>query len=181
MKNGGNRPGDGGLTGLGDGARVSKGAARIAALGTLDELGAALGMASAEMHDPATRELVASLQRDLLALGARLATGAEEGPAPLDRASFKRVRLERIERVMAELEEQLPDLRAFILLGGTRAGAALHWARTVCRRAERAVVGLAEKETVDPVALSYLNRLSDVLFALARTENHRAGVIDAEW
>ena len=174
--------GDRGTTGLADGARVSKSDARISALGAVDELNAALGMVRAGAgHDP-LRELVASLQRDLLALGAKLARPpAERKGDGAERVRWSSERVARVERLLEAAEQRLPELRAFVLPGGSTAAASLQWARTICRRAERAVVALAEREALDASALSYLNRLSDLLFTLAREENQRQDVTDEIW
>jgi cob(I)alamin adenosyltransferase len=173
--------GDRGQTALADGARVSKGSARIAALGGVDELNAALGVARCACGEAAARELLASLQRDLLALGAQLASPATGKRPSGEKASWSAARLARIEAVIDAVETRLPALAAFVLPGGSAAGAALQWARAVCRRAERSVVALAGQEDVDPLALAYLNRLSDLLFALARGENQRQGIVDEVW
>jgi len=175
--------GDTGQTGLADGARVSKSDARVSALGAVDELNAALGVVRAGVApDAPLRELVASLQRDLLALGANLARpAADRTSAAAERARWSSERLERIDGLIEATELRLPGLKAFVLPGGSATAASLQWARTVCRRAERAVVALAEKEPLDATALSYLNRLSDLLFALAREENQRQDVTDEIW
>jgi cob(I)alamin adenosyltransferase len=178
----GARTGDRGTTGLANGARVSKSDARISALGAVDELNAALGLVRAATATDGLRELLASLQRDLLALGGKLARPADDrGRADAERARWSPERVKRVEDLIEAAEVRLPELKAFVLPGGSPSGAALQWARTVCRRAERGVVALAEKETTDATALSYLNRLSDLLFALAREENQRQNVPDEIW
>jgi len=169
------KTGDRGETGLLGSGRVSKASPRIEAYGTVDELNAVLGVAAAELEDdPEVREAIERIQNDLHTVCADLA-------APdLDDARVPRIRAqhtEALERLCDRLEEELPPLTQFVLPGGTRAGAALHWARTVCRRAERRVVSLreSEKDRVNPEVVRYLNRLSDLLFLLARWANHRAG------
>jgi cob(I)alamin adenosyltransferase len=173
--------GDRGRTRLADGASVSKCSARVAALGAIDELNAALGLARSLCKREGLLETVASLQRDLLALGSLLAR-ANPGPhASEAKTAWSVARTTRLDDLIEATEAQLPPLHAFVLPGGSPAGAALQWARTVCRRAEREAMALAEQETVDPSALSYVNRLSDLLFALARAENQHQGVRDEEW
>jgi cob(I)alamin adenosyltransferase len=176
------RTGDDGETGLFGGGRVPKSDIRVRAYGEVDELNAVLGWVLARLPDSESEvaERLTLVQGDLFALGAHLATpeGARSRahlpPLPADRpASF--------ETWIDRAEEELPTLRSFILPGGTEAGAALHLGRTVCRRAERAVVALAAEETVEPEVLVYLNRLSDLLFDLARLVNHRAGVPETPW
>ena len=127
-------------------------------------------------------ELLEGIQRDLFSIGGRLATPAPEKVAKaIEKAVLPPERAQAFERVMDEAEEVLPPLRAFILPGGTPKAAALHLARTVCRRAERSAVGLAATEPVPGEILVYLNRLSDLLFTLARLVNHRAGSPDLTW
>ena len=176
------RGGDGGETSLFGGARVGKGHVRVEALGAVDELNATIGWAATPLTDPPTREGLEAVQHDLFAIGAELAPPpAREGrarPATPGMASGRTAELEAwIDEVVAEV----PELRAFVIPGGSPAGAALHLARTVCRRAERAVVRLTELDDVDDAVMAYLNRLSDLLFTLARRENHRQGAGDIEW
>lgn len=176
------RTGDSGETGLFDGTRVSKSDARVAAYGDVDELHAWLGLALAAGPSGAVNEPIAGwiehIQRDLFALGARLADPRHKIAARVEKATLGVADVARLEGWIDALEAGLPPLRRFILAGGAPAGAALHVARTVCRRAERAVVGLGE---VEPELLAYLNRLSDLLFVLARAVNQRAGVPETEW
>lgn len=176
------RTGDSGETGLFGGGRTSKANPRVEAYGDVDELNAAIGAALLTVRDEQVRSVAAGIQPDLLVLGAHLAT-------PPPRPHRRRPELPRLpEGRVAELEQwidraedEMPELRAFILPGGSTGGAALHLARTVCRRAERRVVALAAAEPVDPWILTYLNRLSDLLFDLARLENHRAGTPETRW
>lgn len=174
------RTGDEGETGLFGGGRVRKSNARVAAYGDVDELNAVLGWTLVRADDPEVRQRLTAVQGDLLAIGAHLATppGARSAshlpPLPTGRAA-------EFEAWMDAAEDELEPLRSFILPGGSAVGAALHVARTVCRRAERTVVGLAETEDVAPEILVYLNRLSDLLFELARLANHRAGVPERPW
>jgi cob(I)alamin adenosyltransferase len=171
------RTGDSGETGLFDGTRVSKADPRVSAYGEVDELNAWLGLARASGLDPALAEMIERIQRDLFALGARLADPAHKIAPRVSKAQVRSEDVERLEGWIDTLESELPPLRRFILAGGSPAGAALHVARTVCRRAERAVVGLAG----DPEMIVFLNRLSDLLFVMARAANKRAGVPEMEW
>jgi cob(I)alamin adenosyltransferase len=174
------KTGDSGETSLFDGTRVSKTDPRVAAYGDVDELQAALGVSAAAGLDADLSELVVSIQRDLFALGARLADPRHRIAARVTKIVVDEASVTRLEQWIDRLEEQLPPLRHFILSGGNVPGASLHLARTICRRAERAVIGLGE-QAVEPVVLVYLNRLSDLLFVLARAVNHRAGIAEIEW
>ncbi len=174
------RTGDGGETGLFDGTRVPKSDARVDAYGEIDELNALLGVARTLALDSDIDETVAALQRDLFALGARLADPAERIAARVTKATIGQDDVARLESWIDRFEEELPPLRRFILPGGSPAGATLHLARTVCRRAERRIVGLGP-EAVEPVLIAYVNRLSDFLFVVARVVNKRGGVSEAEW
>lgn len=179
------RRGDEGETSLLGGARVPKDDARVEAYGTLDELNAAVGLAlgldEGHLEDDQTR--LQRVQDDLFALGARLAAGdperaEEKGIVP----DFPPRRVEDLEAWIDELEATLPALDAFIHPGGVPAGAQLHAARTVCRRAERAVVRLArDRPVLREAVLPYVNRLSDLLFTLARAVNRRAGEAEIRW
>ena len=125
-------------------------------------------------------ELIESLQRDLFAVGARLADPSARIAPRVAKASVAEMEIERLEHAIDTLEAELPPLRRFILPGGSPAGALLHLARTVCRRGERRVIGLGA-DAVEPVLIVYLNRLSDLLFVMARAVNHRAQVPETEW
>ena len=177
------RTGDGGDTALFGGGRVPKDHPRVAAYGTVDELNACLGWAVAVVAGSDVRERLSGIQHDLFAIGALLATPAsKEGrPAPKGLPEPPTSRVDEMEAWMDEADERLPALRAFVLPGGSTGAAALHLARTVCRRAERAVVHLAALEPVDAWTLTYLNRLSDLLFTFARLENLVSGGGDVEW
>jgi cob(I)alamin adenosyltransferase len=176
------RGGDAGETSLGDGRRVSKAALRIAAYGTVDELGAVLGIARTHPLPGEIDAWLGRIQNDLFDLGADLCVPEEERE---DRQSTReRTRLRIAPEQVAWLEgrcdevnETLPPLTSFVLSGGTPGAAALHLARTVCRRAERETVALAASETVGSDALQYLNRLSDLLFLLARAANPPGGEV----
>ena len=173
------RTGDAGETSLFDGTRVSKADARVDAYGEVDELNAFLGLARASDLDPDVDEPVLRIQRDLFALGACLADPAGKIAARVTKAAVTDADVTRLEALIDRFEAELPPLTRFILAGGAPAGAALHAARTVCRRAERRVVSLSP--TADGLVVRYLNRLSDLLFVLARVVNHRAGVAETEW
>lgn len=173
------RTGDDGTTGLFAGGRTSKASLRVEAYGTVDELNAQIGLARAASPSAFTDAALEQVQNVLFHVGADLAT-------PLDAEAKWIVRTtpaqaEWLERSIDEMTAQLPELRAFILPGGTPAAAHIHVARTVCRRAECITVALAAAEPVNPDALVYLNRLSDWLFTLARFENMQAGREDVTW
>ncbi len=173
------RTGDGGETSLFSGDRTRKDDPRVDAYGEIDELNAWLGLVRASALDPLLDPAIVDLQRDLFALGAQLADPADKLAPRVTKAVIDDDHIRRLEQLIDRLEDELPPLRRFILAGGTGAGAALHVARTVCRRAERRMVAL--KPPIDPVLLRYVNRLSDLLFVLARVANHRGGVPDTEW
>ena len=173
------RTGDTGETSLFDGTRARKDDPRVDAYGEVDELNAWLGFVRASAPAPAIDAELAPIQRDLFALGAQLADPADKLAARVTKAIVSDEDVARLEQAIDRLDAALPPLRRFILAGGTPAGAALHVARTVCRRAERRIVAL--DPPVDPVLVRYMNRLSDLLFVLARAVNQRAGVLEAEW
>lgn len=177
------RRGDAGQTDLFGGERVGKDAQRVATYGDVDELNAALGVAIAAGSDPALAESLARIQSALFDLGASLATPDEAHRRKAGVLGVDDADITALEALIDRLETGLAPLTTFILPGGTRAAAAFHVARTVCRRAERAVVHLAAMpgESVEPTATRYLNRLSDLLFVLARHENARGGVADVAW
>src|SRR5262245_49282912 len=173
------RTGDAGETSLFDGTRVSKADDLIDAFGEVDELNAWLGLARAAGVDPDLDTILAGVQRDLFALGAELADPREKIAARVSKAAIPDERIDDLEAVIDRLDSELRPLKRFILPGGVTAGAVLHLARTVCRRAERRIVGLHPSR--DPLFIRYLNRLSDLLFVMARVANHRAAVPEAEW
>jgi cob(I)alamin adenosyltransferase len=176
------RSGDDGETALFGGGRVPKAHARVEAYGTVDELNAVLGLAIAQVRDPGTVTRLETIQHDLFTLGAELATPpAREGRRRPATPEVPEDRVPEMEKWIDEADDELPPLRAFVLPGGCEGAATLHFARTVCRRAERQVVALAASEWVGDGVVPYLNRLSDLLFTLARLENHRLGVGDVEW
>jgi cob(I)alamin adenosyltransferase len=173
------RSGDGGETSLFDGTRVRKNDERVDAYGEVDELNAWLGFARAWDANGPFDAALGQIQRDIFALGAQLADPADKLAPRVTKAVLTDADVVRLEGLIDRLDAQLPPLRRFILAGGTAAGSALHVARTVCRRAERRIVAL--EPPVEPVLLRYVNRLSDLLFVLARAANHRAGVSETEW
>ncbi|HEX7487175.1 MAG TPA: cob(I)yrinic acid a,c-diamide adenosyltransferase [Vicinamibacterales bacterium] len=174
------RTGDAGETGLYDGRRVSKSDLRVDAYGDIDELNAAIGVALATGVDPAMVAMLESIQRDLLALGARLADPNHRVADRVRKMAVGGADVSRLEQWIDQMEAGLPPLRRFILPGGSVSGAALHLARTICRRAERRMVALGTDE-VDSGLLAYINRLSDFLFVAARAVNRRNGVPELEW
>jgi cob(I)alamin adenosyltransferase len=176
------KTGDGGKTGLFGGGRVGKDHPRVEAYGDVDELNAALGFARAVEALPRIDELLVPIQRDLFAIGALLATpDREKMRQHLEKARVDDERVAELERAIDDADRELKPLRAFVLPGGTAKAAALHVARTVCRRAERRVVRLQLDEELPPVVIVYLNRLSDLLFTLARLANQRADAAEVTW
>ncbi len=167
------RTGDAGTTGLGDGSRVAKDSLRIEAIGAVDELNSVLGVLLAEGLPDDTARCLTDVQHDLFDLGGELSI---PGASAVTDAHVARLELE-VERV----NDSLAPLKEFILPGGTRAAALAHVARTVCRRAERALVAAAETETISTPARIYLNRLSDLLFVLARALNRAGAQPDVLW
>lgn len=174
------KTGDAGDTGLFDGTRVSKADPRVEAYGDVDELAAWLGLARARLRDDDVMAVIGDIQRDLFAVGARLADPRHRISARVDKADLDEGHVQRLEQAIDTFESELTPLRRFILAGGSETGATLHLARAVCRRAERRVVGLGA-DAVDAVVVIYLNRLSDLLFVMARVVNARAGVPETEW
>jgi cob(I)alamin adenosyltransferase len=168
------RNGDDGKTGLADGSRVAKDAARITAIGEVDELNSALGVLLADTGLPAAvDDALAPVQHDLFDLGGELSVPGH--------SIISDAHVARLERALDALNATLPPLEDFILPGGSRGAAAAHLARAVCRRAERALATLAREETIPPLLLQYLNRLSDLLFVAARALNREAGHGDVLW
>src|SRR5438128_4287056 len=168
------RTGDTGQTALVGGARISKASLRVEAYGEVDELNSWLGLVRARLADKQVDEALGHIQNDLFTLGADLAS-----PAEIDVPRINESFVTSLEHFSDEFLSELEPLKEFILPGGSEAGATLHIARTVARRAERRVVALAEHEAVNAATIIYLNRLSDLLFILARAVNHRAGIPEA--
>lgn len=176
------RTGDAGETALFGGGRVPKSHPRVEAYGDVDELNAALGLARSIELMPRIDEVLVPLQRDLFAIGALLATpDRDKMKRHLEKASIDERRVSELERAIDDGDRELEPLKAFIIPGGTPKAAALHVARTVCRRAERRVIALMPSEEIPQIVVIYLNRLSDLLFTLARVANRRAGAGEVTW
>jgi len=176
------RTGDTGDTGLFGGGRVPKSDPRVAAYGDVDELNSAIGIARAAAPADLFDGELEAIQRDLFSIGGHLATpDPDKVRAALAKADLSERRVVEFEQLIDAADGELPPLRAFVLPAGTPKAAALHLARTICRRAERSVVSLARESDVPALFLTYLNRLSDLLFTLARLANHRAGRGDVTW
>jgi cob(I)alamin adenosyltransferase len=176
------RTGDAGETGLFGGGRVSKTHPRVEAYGDVDELNAAIGLARS--IEPLSRvdEVLVPLQRDLFSIGALLATpDRDKMKRHLEKARIDEGRIAELEHAIDDGDRELEPLKAFIIPGGTPKAAALHVARTVCRRAERRVLVLVPDEAIPEIVIIYLNRLSDLLFTLARVANRRAGSGEVTW
>ena len=167
------RTGDDGTTGLGEGTRVGKDSPRIAAMGDLDELNSAIGVVLAETLPEAVRKVLTTVQNDLFDLGGEICIPG--------RSALWQAHLKEIDSRLASLRKPLPPLREFVLPGGTRAAAACHVARAVCRRAERSLVALGRVESVSELSVQYMNRLSDLLFLAARTINAASRTAEPMW
>ena len=174
------RTGDSGDTSLFDGTRVRKNDPRVAAYGDVDELHACIGMARAFKLPADLEEISLAIQRDLFALGARLADPAHKIAKRVEKIVIDDRSVARLEEWIDKLDLELPPLRHFVLSDGCPPAAALHLARNVCRRAERSILALGEA-AVEPVAIVYVNRLSDLLFTMARATNHRCGTPETPW
>ncbi len=176
------KTGDNGETGLFGGGRVPKDHLRVAAYGDVDELNSFLGLVRATPPAHDFDPLLESIQRDLFSIGGHLATpDPDKVKKALEKAELSEARITAFERTIDAADRELPPLKAFVLPAGTPKAATLHVARTVCRRAERSVVHLAHESPVPDLFLVYLNRLSDLLFTLARLANHQAGTGDITW
>jgi len=174
------KTGDAGETSLFDKTRVSKADPRVDAYGEVDELNATLGAARAAGLDADLAGSLETIQKELFAVGARLADPSKRIAGRVTKAAVAESDVQRLEQLIDRLENELEPLRKFILPGGALPGALLHMGRTICRRAERRVVGLGP-DAVEPIVIVYLNRLSDLLFVMARAANRRAGVAETEW
>jgi cob(I)alamin adenosyltransferase len=172
------RGGDAGQTSLGDGSRVAKTDPRIEAGGTVDELNAAIGLALTQEAPAEMRDALARIQNELFDLGADLSVPLDDAR---ERLRISAGRVTRLEEECDRWNADLPELRSFVLPGGCELAARLHLARTVCRRAERGAVALAERSQVNADALSYLNRLSDLLFILSRVANASTATDEPLW
>lgn len=171
------RTGDRGETGLVGGTRIPKDSIRVDAYGSMDELNSVLGLAKSFVTDTELDSLLRELQNDLFIAGSDLASVKSDQNVP-------RITSERIlelERIIDKYEEELPPLKVFILPGGTNAGAALHFARSVARRAERRIITLGRTDKINDQLIPYINRLSDLLFVLARVINYRQRTVEVQW
>ena len=176
------KTGDEGHTGLFGGGRVDKDHPRVEAYGDVDELNAFIGLARSIEMMPRIDEVLVPIQRDLFSIGALLATpDHDKMREQLQKARIDDERIAELERAIDDCERELEPLRSFIVPGGTPKSSALHVARTACRRAERRVVALNREVGLPELAIIYLNRLSDLLFMLARVANHRAGAGEVTW
>ncbi len=176
------KTGDAGDTGLFGGGRVPKSHPRVEAYGDVDELNAVLGAVRAAGPMPRIDEVLVPIQRDLFAIGALLATpDRDKMRQHLEKARIDASRISELERAIDDADRELEPLRSFIIPGGTPKASVLHMARTVCRRAERRVVELAATTEIPSVVVIYLNRLSDLLFTLARVANKRGGAGEVTW
>lgn len=173
------RTGDKGETGLVGGARVGKESLRVEAYGTVDELNSVLGIARAFLTDKELDKLLGELQKDLFVAGADLASASGHQQRDVPRITEQRIT--ELERMIDKFETELSPLKVFILPSGGIAGSVLHNARTVARRAERRVVTLSKKEALNDQLIPYMNRLSDLLFVMARLANHRENKSEVEW
>lgn len=173
------KTGDDGTTALFDGTRVAKDHQRVDTYGDVDELNASLGVAIASLNDEEIKKLLLQIQRDLFALGAKLANPQHKKQKA--KADFGENKITALEKAIDQCESEIDPIKNFILHGGSITTAYLDLARTVCRRAERKLVSLNQNETIDPLILIYLNRLSDLLFMLGRVVNKRLGVKDIPW
>jgi cob(I)alamin adenosyltransferase len=176
------KTGDKGDTGLFGGGRVPKNHPRVSAYGEVDELNSFIGLARATEPMPRIDDILLPIQRDLLAIGALLATPNQAKMREhLTKARVDERRIQQLERAIDDADLELEPLKAFIIPGGSSKAATLHVCRTVCRRAERAVVSMQESEAIPELAIIYLNRLSDLLFTLARLASRKAGVVEETW
>jgi cob(I)alamin adenosyltransferase len=184
------RTGDKGLTGLGNGKRVNKASLRMAAMGDVDELNAVLGLCRAENDSRFLNKILLQIQRELFSLGAELAIFNDIGGSgePRKKASstakWQRVNstsVKQLEKWIDEIEAKLPQLKNFILPSGCDVAAFMHLARTVCRRAERSIIALQKKENINKEIIPYINRMSDLLFVMARYANKKEKIADEKW
>jgi cob(I)alamin adenosyltransferase len=176
------KTGDKGDTGLFGGGRVPKDDPRVEAYGDVDELNAALGLVRAAEIMPRIDEVIVPIQRDLFSIGALLATpDLAKMHDHLTKAQIDEMRISSLEKSIDDADKELDPLKAFIVPGGTQKAAALHLARTICRRAERRVISLQHTTEIPQIVIVYLNRLSDLLFTLARLANKRAGAGEVTW
>jgi cob(I)alamin adenosyltransferase len=175
------RSGDAGTTGLFGGGRVAKDSARVEAYGSVDELNSALGTAACFVRQPKLLEIIAEAQNELFNIGSELASETGKASTAGHMFTDEPAKIVALEVLIDEYDAKVEPLRTFILPGGSSGGAMLHFCRTICRRAERAVVRLSGAEAVNPAVLTYLNRLSDLLFVLARYANKADGAEETAW
>lgn len=176
------RTGDGGMTSLYDGQRIPKFKARMMVVGTLDELNANIGLALSEIKDEDMRQPLLVIQNILFNIGAEVAEGGTKSKRMIpDEVRVTEGQDVQLEKWIDSFEQEAPPMTGFILPGGSRPGALLHVARTVCRRAERHMALLSEEESMNPNSLKFINRLSDFLYVAARAVNARAGVPEPDW
>jgi cob(I)alamin adenosyltransferase len=174
------KTGDSGDTSLFDGTRVRKTDPRVVAYGDVDELQACIGVARAAELPRELDDMCLSLQRDLFALGARLADPSHKIAKRVQKIVIDEASVSKLEGWIDQLDREIPALRHFVLSDGCPGGAALHLARTVCRRAERSIL-LLGNDAVEPIVIVYINRVSDLLFTMARAANHRANRPETPW
>jgi len=167
------RTGDNGTTGLGDGSRIAKDSPRIAVIGSIDELNSQIGLLLTETLPPRIQAMLIAIQHDLFDAGGEISIPGS--------ARLTAEHVQQLERWIDSLNDTLEPLKEFILPGGHRAAALCHVARSICRRAERLLTGIAKSEAINPQTLTYLNRLSDLLFVMARYINNQAGNADVLW
>lgn len=175
------RTGDKGMTGLFGGSRVQKESPRVVAYGAVDELNSAIGVAMSFMRNRSLRRQLEGVQNELFNIGSELASETTKRARGGRMFTNEKEKIAALERLIDEYDARLPSLKTFILPSGSQAGALLHLCRTVCRRAERETVRLSRKEKVNPHVLTYLNRLSDLLFVLARYVNKTARKPETPW
>jgi cob(I)alamin adenosyltransferase len=175
------RKGDKGETGLIGGTRVLKSALRLEACGEVDELNAVMGWIRTKLTNETIRQELLQIQRDLFAVGAQLADPTGHVERKAEKAGLTEERIRELEGIIDRYDAVLSPLRAFILPGGSEGGALFHLARAVCRRAERRIVALSRDEPLSPMLIPYMNRLSDLLFTLARAVNRDAGIDEILW
>jgi len=175
------KKGDDGSTGLFDGTRVPKDHVRCEAYGDVDEVSAVLGVAGAFAEDPEVAAALLEIQKDLMAVGAQLADPKFGTRPAKEKTKVAEERIAAFEAMIDRYQAELPPLKGFILRCGTKGASLLHLACTVCRRAERRIVSLSRQVSVPPIVVKYMNRLSDLLFVLARVENRRGGEQQIPW
>ncbi|MDO8260897.1 MAG: cob(I)yrinic acid a,c-diamide adenosyltransferase [Candidatus Magasanikbacteria bacterium] len=175
------RTGDSGETSLFGGQRIAKNSLRIACIGTTDELNASLGIAVSNLQEKELSDAIESIQNKLFEVGAQLANPTKVRANNIENFEVKETDVTKIEKLIDQFDSELPELKNFILPSGTIAATQLHLSRAICRRLERLLVKLSKNEELNPILIKYINRLSDLLFVLARVENKRSGVAEKPW